>query len=261
MRDYFTIVKSTVDVTPPVRSNGQPAGAIPAGTTDTPISLVTDEAATCRYATTAGVVYGSMTATFAATGGTSHSAVITGLADGGSYGFFIRCQDLAANPNTNDFAIAFSVAPATDTTPPVRSNGLPTGTLAAGTTQTSLSLTTDEGATCRYATTAGVAYAAMTNTFTTTGATAHSTAVTGLANGGSYGFFVHCQDGAANSSTNDFTIGFSVALPADTTPPVRSNGLPTGTLAAGTTQTTLSRRPTRTPPAGTPPPLASPTVR
>ncbi len=34
-----------------------------------------------------------------------------------------------------------------------------------------LSLTTNENATCRYATTAGVAYASMTNTFTTTGGT------------------------------------------------------------------------------------------
>ena len=70
----------------------------------------------------------------------------------------------------------------------------------------------------------------MTNTFATTGGTAHSTTVTGLTNGGSYSFFVRCQDAAANANTNDFTIGFSVAQPADTTPPVRSNGLPTGTL-------------------------------
>src|SRR6185295_14728261 len=101
-----------------------------------------------------------------------------------------------------------------DTTPPVRSNGLPTGTLAAGTTQTPLSLTTNENATCRYTTTAGVAYASMTNTFSTTGGTAHSTTVTGLTNGGSYSFFVRCQDAAANANTNDFTISFSVAQPA-----------------------------------------------
>ena len=55
----------------------------------------------------------------------------------------------------------------------------------------------------------------MTSTFTTTGATAHSTTVTGLTNGGSYSFFVRCQDAAANPNTNDFTISFSVAQPAD----------------------------------------------
>jgi hypothetical protein len=102
----------------------------------------------------------------------------------------------------------------TDTTPPVRSNGLPSGALAAGTTQTTLSLTTNESATCRYATTAGVAYGSMPNTFATTGGTAQSTTVSGLSNGGSYGYFVRCQDTAGNANTNDFTIGFSVALPA-----------------------------------------------
>ena len=51
------------------------------------------------------------------------------------------------------------------TTPPVRSNGQPTGMLTAGTTQTNLSLTTDENATCRYATVAGTAYASMVNAF------------------------------------------------------------------------------------------------
>ena len=231
---------STPDTTPPVRSNGLPTGTLAAGTTQTTLSLTTNENASCRYATTAGVAYGSMTNTFTTTGGTAHSTTVTGLTNGGSYSFFVRCQDAAANANTNDFTISFSVAQPADTTPPVRSSGLPTGTLAAGTTQTTLSLTTNENATCRYASTAGVAYASMTNTFATTGTTAHSTTVTGLTNGGSYSFFVRCQDAAANANTNDFTISFSVAQPADTTPPVRSSGLPTGTLAAGTTQTTMS---------------------
>ena len=231
VRDSFTIVKSTVDLTPPMRSNGQPAGIIPAGTTDTPISLATDEAATCRYATTSGVAYGAMTATFAATGGTSHSVLITGLVDGSSYSFFVRCQDLANNPNTNDFPIVFSVAQPVDTTPPGRSAGAPSGMLAAGTTQASLSLTTDENATCRYATTAGIAYAAMTSAFTTTGGTAHATTVTGLTNGGSYSFFVRCQDLASNPNTSDFTIAFSVA-PAPTAGLVAAYGF---NEASGTT--------------------------
>ena len=99
----------------------------------------------------------------------------------------------------------------TDTTPPLRSNGLPIGTLAIGTTQTAVSLTTDEAATCRYSTTAGVAYASMPNTFTTTGSTSHSRTVTGLTNGGSYTFYIRCVDGLANANLNDFTVAFSVA--------------------------------------------------
>jgi glucose/arabinose dehydrogenase len=103
-----------------------------------------------------------------------------------------------------------SLAVPPDVTPPVRLNGAPTGALPAGTTQTTISLTTNENATCRYATTAGVAYGSMSQTFTTTGAAAHSTTVTGLTNGGSYNFFVRCQDPSGNANTDDFTITFSV---------------------------------------------------
>jgi hypothetical protein len=98
-----------------------------------------------------------------------------------------------------------------DTTPPVRSNGQPSGILAAGTTQTTLSLTTNENANCRYSTSAGVSYGSMPNTFTTTGGATHSTTVSGLSDGGSYSFFVRCQDASNNANTDDFTISFSVA--------------------------------------------------
>ena len=58
---------------------------------------------------------------------------------------------------------------APDTTAPIRSNGQPAGVLPWGTTQTTVSLTTDENATCRFSVTPGVAYGSMPNTFTTTG--------------------------------------------------------------------------------------------
>jgi hypothetical protein len=139
---------------------------------------------------------------------------VTGLANGGSYNYYVRCRDAANNANTSDFTISFSVAQPSDTTPPVLSNGQPSGALASGTTQTTLSVTTNENATCRYATVAGTAYASMANTFTTTGGTSHSTTVTGLANGGSYNYYVRCRDAANNANTSDLTISFSVAQPS-----------------------------------------------
>ena len=199
------------DTTPPLRSNGQPAGSLTGGTTQTTLSLSTNENATCRYATTAGVAYASMPNTFTTTGGTAHATTVTGLVNGSSYSYYVRCQDSAANANPDDLPITFTVAQAADTTPPVRSSGQPTGTLAAGTSQTSLSLATSENATCRYATTAGVAYGSMPNTFTSTGAAAHATTVTGLVNGGSYNYYVRCQDTAANANPDDFPITFTVA--------------------------------------------------
>ncbi len=54
---------------------------------------------------------------------------------------------------------------------PVRNGGSSAGTLAAGSTRMTLGLTTNESATCRCATSAGVVYKAMSNAFTTTEAT------------------------------------------------------------------------------------------
>jgi hypothetical protein len=105
-------------------------------------------------------------------------------------------------------------SPPADTTPPVRSNGQPTGTLPAGTTQTTLSLTTNETATCRAATTAGLAYASMPTTFSTTGGTSHSMPVSGLTSGTSYTYYVRCQDASGNANSDDFTIAFSIAASA-----------------------------------------------
>jgi hypothetical protein len=105
------VVSLTVlDATPPVRTGLQPSGWLPAATTQTTIRLTTNEAATCRHATSAGVPYGSMTASFTTTGGTTHSRVVTGLTNGGTYRFYVRCADQAGNPNTDDASIVFSIA-------------------------------------------------------------------------------------------------------------------------------------------------------
>src|SRR5204862_32887 len=221
--DDFAIsftVDFPADTAPPVRSGGQPMGALPAGTTQTTLALTTNEAATCRYSSSAGVSYNAMTLIFATTGGTAHSTPVSGLVDGRRYAFYVRCLDAAANP-------------------PARAGGQPMGAPPAGTTQTTLALTTNEAATCRYSPSAGVPYDAMTQTFATTGGTAHSTPVSGLVDGGSYAFYVRCLDAAANANPDDFAISFTVGSPpADTTPALPHGGPPTGVLPAGTPHTT-----------------------
>ena len=136
------------------------------------------------------------------------------------YNRALSAAELSTDMNT-------PLAPEVDTTPPLLSNAQPSGTLTAGTTQTTLSVTSNENATCRNATTAGVAYGSMPNTFSTTGGTTHSTQVTGLVNGQSYSYYVRCQDSAGNANTADTAIGFSVALP-DTTAPTVSVSAPAG---------------------------------
>jgi len=114
------------------------------------------------------------------------------------------------------FPVLMQPLPAQDTTPPVRSDGQPTGTLLSGTTEITMSLTTDEPATCRYSTVPGTSYDSMTDTFSTTGGMSHSTLVTGLSDGCDYTFYVRCADSAGNQNTNDFLISFSVASPGAT---------------------------------------------
>ncbi|MEX2285221.1 MAG: fibronectin type III domain-containing protein [Gemmatimonadota bacterium] len=109
-----------VDTNPPVRSSGSPSGVLAAGTTQTTLSLVTSETASCRYGTAAGVAYAAMTGPFGGAGTNSHSATVSGLQNGSAYTFYTRCLDAAGNDNVDDYAIAFSIAspPPPDTTAP-----------------------------------------------------------------------------------------------------------------------------------------------
>ena len=101
-----------------------------------------------------------------------------------------------------------------DTTPPVVSAGAPSGNLSSGTTSTTMTVVTDEAATCKYSNTAAVAYASMTNTFTTTGGTTHSVNVSGLVNNSSYNEYVRCQDASGNADTADYVVSWSVGVSA-----------------------------------------------
>ncbi len=108
--DGSVTVSAGGDTTPPIISNGQPTGTLAAGTTSTSISVATNEAATCKWSSTAGVAYTSMTNTFAGAGTTSHTSTRSGLTDGNSYTTYVRCNDTAGNVNTNDYSFTFSVA-------------------------------------------------------------------------------------------------------------------------------------------------------
>jgi chitodextrinase len=127
-----------------------------------------------------------------------------------------------------------------DTTAPTRSSGSPTNTLAAGTTSTTLSLTTNESATCRFSTTSGKSYSAMSNTFSTTGGTSHSTTISSLT-AGTHTYYIRCSDAAGNANTSDYSISFSVAAEeegSDTTAPTTPTHLTASNIT--TSAVTLS---------------------
>ncbi len=226
-----------VDTTDPLLSNGAPTGTLTAGTTATTLSVDTNENATCRYATTSGVAYGSMTNLLSGGGATSHQSVLTGLTAGQNYNYYMVCLDTAGN-ESNEYHVSFAVS---DGTSPVISNGSPTGTLNAGTTSTTLSVQTNENATCRYSTTSGVDFDNMTQALGEAGTTSHSVTLSGLSDGASYMYYVRCEDPDGNENPADYQISFSVADPAtDEQAPVRSNGAPTGLLSSATTNTQIS---------------------
>jgi len=97
------------DVDPPLRGDALPAAALPVGTTSALVGLGTNEAATCRYATTAGVGYAAMGNTFDSADGLVHSAATNGLSDGLSREFFVRCQDSLGHTNEDDFVVRVNV--------------------------------------------------------------------------------------------------------------------------------------------------------
>jgi len=138
----ITIGGTQTDTTPPTLSSPSPSGTLTAGTTSTTLSITTNESATCKYGTTSGVAYGSIANTFSTTGGTSHSTTVSGLTNGSTYNYYIRCSDSSGNVNTTDTNINFSIATAvTDTTAPTN----PTITIKpynyTGTTETASSTT------------------------------------------------------------------------------------------------------------------------
>jgi hypothetical protein len=110
----------------------------------------------------------------------------------------------------------------TDTIPPVRSAGAPSGTLPSYTTAVTLALSTNEAATCRYAITPGVAYTSMTNTFSLTGGITHAQPVSGLVDEQTYTYYVRCQDMAGSTNGDDYVISFYI-FSSDTVPPIISN--------------------------------------
>ncbi len=97
---------------PPTRVNGLPSGTISAGNSVIQLSLETNEAATCRYATTTGVAYASMPGVFSsANAGTLFFTTVSGHVNSTTYNYYVRCVDTSLNVNTDDYAITFTLAP------------------------------------------------------------------------------------------------------------------------------------------------------
>lgn len=115
-----------------------------------------------------------------------------------------------------DFLIALvdlvSVGPidTTEEIPPERFNGAPSSTVSGVTLYVEIFLETNEFAICKYSTSPGVAYGAMSTTFTNTGKIYHTTVVP-VATSTHQMFYVRCIDDEGNFNIDDYIIEFDVS--------------------------------------------------
>ncbi len=92
----------------PVVSNPKPTGTIT--TTSTTLQVTTDVNATCKYGVTQTTAYDAIADTFTNTGSISHSQALSGLIDGQTYTYYVRCKNTATSVvNTTDTAITFTI--------------------------------------------------------------------------------------------------------------------------------------------------------
>jgi hypothetical protein len=190
------------DTVPPIRFDGAPRGTLPSYTTAVTLTLATNEASTCRYATTPGVSYAAMPNTFSLTGGISHAQPVSGLVDEQTYTYYVRCQDTASSANADDYEISFYIF-SSDTVPPVISN-----VQAVNITPYSAQITWDTDEPCTSQMEHG-----LTDTYGTispissTLVTSHLLALVGLDPATTYHFRVRSQDVAYNETVSgDYTL-------------------------------------------------------
>jgi|GEM_PF-4550659 len=122
----------------------------------------------------------------------------------GSHTIIAVARDMAGN-----YATSSAVDVVVDNTSSVLSDGLPFGEQASGTTELSLSLSTDEDALCKYGIVPDIAYDSIASSFSAT-STTHSVGLSSLMNGTNYTYYIRCQDDAGNTTLSDYTISFSI---------------------------------------------------
>lgn len=121
---------------------------------------------------------------------------------------------------------------------PVRSNLQPKGTLTPGTSSTTISLITNEPASCKYSTFPDADFDEMPYTFSTTEGITHSSLVSGFSDGNTYTYYCRCQDESGNANKDDFKIIFRIGnvasgLPASSAQElisVKAINLPSGDI-------------------------------
>ncbi|MBT7930285.1 DUF11 domain-containing protein [Candidatus Woesearchaeota archaeon] len=165
------------------------------------LNVTTSEITTCNYS-----IDGASFTAFG-TNATSHYTTFS-VVTNGAHNVTVNCTDQAGL--TAQENVSFTI---NDTTAPNVTATGPSGTKSSR-SQT-LTVTTDETALCRYSTT-DLAYANMTNNFTTTNPTTHTQSLTSLSNGAKT-YYVRCADLLNNTMNASETITFTISVTTTTT--------------------------------------------
>jgi len=97
---------------------------------------------------------------------------------------------------------------------PILSNGLPSGTIPSNAGTVLVSFDTAKYATCRYATSPGIAYDDMTNTTVDyLSETFHTFLMGNIVKGNTYTFYARCSDFAGDENLTDYVISFYAGDP------------------------------------------------
>lgn len=163
-----------------------------------------------------------------ATHGTTGDEQLLSTGTTGSYRVYVETRTAGDSPidaAATMFAIIdpVGVLITSPYSPPTRSNGLPSGLVAAGNEVIEISLRTDELATCRYATTTGVSYLSMANTFSPTIGTYFGKTLSGFVDNQTYTYYVRCADQGGSANNDDYTITFTLKDVATSTTSVGSD--------------------------------------
>jgi len=146
---------------------------------------------------------------------THHAYKLWGLSPNTTYKYSVDSREyggqFAQTPAFGSQLSTPAVPPGTDITAPVMSNIQPSGILPAGTRTATISIETDEPATCRYYQGA-VTYDKAT-AFANTGGTMHTTPIS-VSDGASVYLYTWCADAAGNMKPSHTGVSFSVARPS-----------------------------------------------
>lgn len=147
---------------------------------------------------------------------------LTNPASIGTYAYTLSISDGTNNTQVEGRlaiveAVSIANVDTTETIPPVRFNGAPSGDISGSSVSVEFSFETDEFARCRYSTASDTPYFSMTNSLGSSFVTVH-TKVIAVVPSSSYTFFIRCIDDEGNVNTDDFMISWTTLPIPEGTP-------------------------------------------